>query len=55
MKGKLRKQLRGAPNYKEWREAAEVMDEYLQFDAWKAVSLSCILNISPKPYDYPLR
>ncbi|KZS97703.1 patatin-domain-containing protein [Sistotremastrum niveocremeum HHB9708] len=35
-KGKLRKNLRGARSYKEWREAAEVMDEYLQFDAWKA-------------------
>ncbi|KAF7301676.1 Patatin-like phospholipase domain-containing protein [Mycena indigotica] len=34
-KGLLRKKLRGAATYEEWKEAAGVMDEYLQFDEWK--------------------
>ncbi|KAF7292452.1 Patatin-like phospholipase domain-containing protein [Mycena chlorophos] len=34
-KGVLRKALRAATTYEEWKEAARVMDEYLQFDEWK--------------------
>ncbi|KAF7332233.1 Patatin-like phospholipase domain-containing protein [Mycena kentingensis (nom. inval.)] len=34
-KGLLRKKLRGASDYEEWKAAARVMDEYLQFDEWK--------------------
>ncbi|KAJ7068307.1 patatin-domain-containing protein [Mycena amicta] len=34
-KGALRKKLRSAETYDEWKEAARVMDEYLHFDEWK--------------------
>ncbi|KAG9118570.1 hypothetical protein FRC07_006860, partial [Ceratobasidium sp. 392] len=34
-KGKLRANLRQARTYKEWKEAARVMDDYLGFDEWK--------------------
>lgn len=36
-KGLLRKKLRGARNYEEWKEAAKVLDNYLQFDEWKKI------------------
>ncbi|KAH9951578.1 patatin-domain-containing protein [Amylocystis lapponica] len=36
-KGMLRKRLRSATTYQEWKEAARVLDEYLQFDEWKTV------------------
>jgi hypothetical protein len=39
-KGVLRKRLRSARSWKEWKEAAKVMDDYLEFDVWKAVSFS---------------
>ncbi|KAJ6599036.1 patatin-domain-containing protein [Mycena vulgaris] len=34
-KGLLRKKLRAARTYEEWKEAALVLDEYLHFDEWK--------------------
>ncbi|KAJ7129635.1 acyl transferase/acyl hydrolase/lysophospholipase [Mycena epipterygia] len=34
-KGLLRKKLRAARTYEEWKQAALVMDEYLHFDEWK--------------------
>ncbi|KAJ7047339.1 patatin-domain-containing protein [Mycena alexandri] len=34
-KGLLRKRLRAAQSYEEWKEAALVLDEYLHFDEWK--------------------
>ncbi|KAJ7638843.1 acyl transferase/acyl hydrolase/lysophospholipase [Roridomyces roridus] len=34
-KGLLRKNLRAARSYEEWKKAALVMDEYLKFDEWK--------------------
>ncbi|KAJ7095418.1 patatin-domain-containing protein [Mycena belliarum] len=34
-KGLLRKKLRGARTYEEWKQAALVLDEYLHFDDWK--------------------
>ncbi|KAJ7179108.1 patatin-domain-containing protein [Mycena filopes] len=34
-KGLLRKRLRAAQTYEEWKEAALVLDEYLHFDEWK--------------------
>lgn len=37
-KGQLRKKLRAAQTYKEWKEAAIALDEYLQFDEWKKVN-----------------
>ncbi|OBZ70198.1 hypothetical protein A0H81_10038 [Grifola frondosa] len=36
-KGILRKRLRNAKTYQEWKDAAVVLDEYLQFDDWKTV------------------
>ncbi|KAF8076432.1 patatin-domain-containing protein [Lyophyllum atratum] len=36
-KGVLRKKLRAARNYQEWKEAAVTLDEYLQFNEWKKV------------------
>lgn len=36
-KGLLRKKLRGARDYQEWKEGAKTLDEYLQFDQWKKV------------------
>ncbi|EIN10649.1 patatin-domain-containing protein [Punctularia strigosozonata HHB-11173 SS5] len=36
-KGQLRKQLRAARTYEEWKAAAAALDEYLEFDEWKAV------------------
>ena len=36
-KGVLRKKLRGARNYQEWKEAALTLDEYLYFNEWKKV------------------
>ncbi|KAF9652224.1 patatin-domain-containing protein [Thelephora ganbajun] len=37
-KGLLRLQLRGSKTYQEWKDAAHTLDEYLEFDAWKAVA-----------------
>jgi len=34
-KGLLRKRLRASTTYQEWKDAAEVFDEFLDFDAWK--------------------
>ncbi|KAJ7498890.1 patatin-domain-containing protein [Mycena latifolia] len=34
-KGLLRKKLRAARTYEEWKQAALVLDEYLHFDEWK--------------------
>ncbi|KAI0092473.1 acyl transferase/acyl hydrolase/lysophospholipase [Irpex rosettiformis] len=36
-KGMLRKRLRGAKTYQEWKDAALALDEYLHFDEWKTV------------------
>lgn len=36
-KGELRRRLRNARNYQEWKEAAIALDEYLHFDEWKTV------------------
>lgn len=36
-KGQLRKRLRSARSYTEWKEAAQTMDEFLGFDLWKRV------------------
>jgi len=36
-KGRLRKKLRGARNYVEWKKAAMTLDKYLDFDDWKKV------------------
>ncbi|KAJ3576197.1 hypothetical protein NP233_g582 [Leucocoprinus birnbaumii] len=36
-KGRLRKKMRAAQTYEEWKEAAMALDEYLQFDEWKKV------------------
>jgi len=36
-KGVLRKKLRGARTYQEWKERAKTLDEYLQFEQWKKV------------------
>ncbi|KAI0699797.1 acyl transferase/acyl hydrolase/lysophospholipase [Cytidiella melzeri] len=36
-KGVLRKRLRGAKSYQEWKDAALAMDEYLHFDEWKSI------------------
>ncbi|KAF8640110.1 hypothetical protein AX17_001346 [Amanita inopinata Kibby_2008] len=36
-KGLLRKRLRAARSYKDWKQAALVMDEFLQFDDWKRI------------------
>ncbi|KAG1754072.1 patatin-domain-containing protein [Suillus paluster] len=36
-KGLLRKRLRGARTYQEWKEAAGMLDKYLLFDDWKQV------------------
>ena len=37
MKGLLRKRLRAARDYNEWKDAARTMDEFLGFDQWKRV------------------
>ncbi|KAF9485321.1 patatin-domain-containing protein [Pholiota conissans] len=34
-KGRLRKNLRSARNYDQWKEAAIILDEYLDFQEWK--------------------
>ncbi|KAI0254899.1 acyl transferase/acyl hydrolase/lysophospholipase [Lactifluus subvellereus] len=34
-KGLLRKQLRASRTYQEWKDAAEVLDDFLDFDEWK--------------------
>ncbi|KAH9076980.1 patatin-domain-containing protein [Lactarius deliciosus] len=34
-KGQLRKQLRASRTYEEWVDAAEVLDDFLDFDEWK--------------------
>ncbi|KXN89616.1 hypothetical protein AN958_05483 [Leucoagaricus sp. SymC.cos] len=36
-KGRLRKKMRAAWTYEEWKDAARALDEYLQFDEWKKV------------------
>ncbi|KAF5389099.1 hypothetical protein D9757_004914 [Collybiopsis confluens] len=36
-KGVLRKRLRGARSYQEWRDAAATLDSYLHFDEWKKI------------------
>ncbi|KDQ64534.1 hypothetical protein JAAARDRAFT_28179 [Jaapia argillacea MUCL 33604] len=36
-KGLLRKRLRGARNYQEWKDAATTLDEYMHFNEWKTV------------------
>ncbi|KAF9075771.1 patatin-domain-containing protein [Rhodocollybia butyracea] len=36
-KGVLRKRLRGAKTYQEWKDAAATLDRYLHFDDWKRV------------------
>ncbi|CAL1700663.1 unnamed protein product [Somion occarium] len=36
-KGKLRKRLREATTYQEWKDAALALDEYLHFDEWKMI------------------
>lgn len=36
-KGQLRKRLRAATTYQEWKDAAEVLDGYLDFNEWKRV------------------
>ncbi|KAH7914326.1 acyl transferase/acyl hydrolase/lysophospholipase [Hygrophoropsis aurantiaca] len=36
-RGVLRKRLRGARTYEEWKDAAVTLDQYLQFDEWKKV------------------
>ncbi|KAG6333768.1 hypothetical protein ID866_5316 [Astraeus odoratus] len=36
-KGLLRKRLRAARTYEEWKEAALALDEYLHFDEWKRI------------------
>jgi len=34
-KGLLRKRLRASRSYQEWKDAAEVLDDFLYFDEWK--------------------
>ncbi|KNZ74447.1 Patatin-like phospholipase domain-containing protein [Termitomyces sp. J132] len=36
-KGALRRNLRAAQNYQEWKEAAVILDEYLHFHEWKTI------------------
>ena len=36
-KGRLRKKLRAATTYDQWKETALELDEYLGFDEWKRV------------------
>ncbi|TFK75876.1 patatin-domain-containing protein, partial [Pluteus cervinus] len=36
-KGLLRKNLRAAQSYEEWKTAATTLDQYLQFDEWKRI------------------
>ncbi|PSR73373.1 hypothetical protein PHLCEN_2v10665 [Hermanssonia centrifuga] len=36
-KGVLRKKLRSARTYQEWKDAAVALDEYLHFDEWKVI------------------
>ncbi|KAI0796662.1 acyl transferase/acyl hydrolase/lysophospholipase [Abortiporus biennis] len=36
-KGLLRKRLRNANSYQEWKDAALVLDDYMHFDEWKVV------------------
>lgn len=36
-KGVLRKRLRSAQTYEMWKEAAQTLDEYLQFHDWKVL------------------
>ncbi|KAJ4481577.1 acyl transferase/acyl hydrolase/lysophospholipase [Lentinula edodes] len=36
-KGVLRKRLRGAQTYQEWKDAAATLDQYLHFDEWKKI------------------
>ncbi|KAF9453064.1 patatin-domain-containing protein [Macrolepiota fuliginosa MF-IS2] len=36
-KGQLRKKLRAARTYEEWKEAAKELDRYLNFDEWKKI------------------
>ncbi|KAJ3544697.1 hypothetical protein NMY22_g2683 [Coprinellus aureogranulatus] len=36
-KGALRKRLRAARTYEEWKEAAKALDNYMHFDEWKRV------------------
>ncbi|KAG6836520.1 hypothetical protein H0H93_007197 [Arthromyces matolae] len=36
-KGVLRKNLRAARTYQEWKEAAAVLDQFLNFDQWKTI------------------
>ncbi|KAF9534295.1 patatin-like phospholipase domain-containing protein [Crepidotus variabilis] len=36
-KGRLRKRLRGAKTYEEWKDAATTLDRFLQFEEWKKV------------------
>ncbi|KAJ3778854.1 patatin-domain-containing protein [Lentinula raphanica] len=36
-KGVFRKRLRGARTYQEWKDAAAMLDRYLQFDEWKKI------------------
>ncbi|KAF5333348.1 hypothetical protein D9611_002487 [Ephemerocybe angulata] len=36
-KGALRKRLRASRTYEEWKDAAKVLDNHLQFDEWKKV------------------
>ena len=43
----LRRRLRSAKTWHEWRDAALEMDAYLGFDAWKAID-------EDNKYDYPL-
>lgn len=43
----LRRRLRSAKTWHEWRDAALEMDAYLGFDAWKAID-------EDNKYDFPL-
>lgn len=36
-KGQLRKKLRAATSYEEWKRAALELDKYLGFDEWKRI------------------
>ncbi|THH15500.1 hypothetical protein EW146_g4984 [Bondarzewia mesenterica] len=36
-KGQLRKRSRAATTYQEWKDTAEVLDEYLDFNEWKRI------------------
>jgi hypothetical protein len=47
----LRRQMRRAGTWREWVAAAEEMDKYLGFQAWKAVSGRCLSRLARESRD----